>query len=499
MRADVRGCVHVVEVRNAHCRAIAWRPGRELVHPAHAHAVAAGKAGSRYLGAVRFGSGVGVGRAVVEVVVNVVSEAVRILLHRIPVRLPHVVDVVTRHAIGQRIDADAVQAAAGAKGERAARIGSLKRGVVEHVAAPIADRGIGPRLEERPTVVLIRRDGIAHAAPVVDVAENVERSDRVDRAGDAGARLADVVAPDAHVAVTALDLQAIVHHPLHDVAVHIGVVIREAGRGVVVRAADSVVVVMPGVGARHLVVADDVVAAAVIEGDALWSGRVRGVPAVRAVARIVDLVALYNDALHRGYALAAHAGVIVHAVVPTTGGAKTTPAADVVALDDDVVRAVQQIDGVGLGALQGEATHDDIRRRDRDVVGVLVLHVDRRAARIRLIRHVAARGAALRNGKRRRAGARRERDGLRDRELLAPGGRDKTGARGLPRHAELDLVSRARLEQHQAAAAFAVARVVPHVEALSPARVPHLAEDHGAAGARVRRRRPIEADRLEGR
>src|SRR5204863_3143583 len=110
-------------------------------------------------------------------------------------------------------------------------------------------------------------------------------------------------------------------YALHQVAVDVAVVVGEAGGGEVVGAADAVVEVVVEVGARHFVVADHVVAAAEVEAHALRAGRMRRVPAVRAVARIVDLVPLHGDALQRQDPFAAHAGVVVHAIVPAAGRA----------------------------------------------------------------------------------------------------------------------------------------------------------------------------------
>src|SRR5207237_8440522 len=93
---------------------------------------------------------------------------------------------------------------------------------------------------------------------------------------------------------------------------------------------------------------------------------------------------------------------------------------------------------------------------------------------------------------------RRPGDGLRDRELLAPRGGNEAGARRLARHAHLDLVARARLEQHKAAAALAAGWVEPHIEALTPCAVTGLAELHRAA-RHVGRGLPVQADRLERR
>src|ERR1700750_2760600 len=144
------------------------------------------------------------------------------------------------------------------------------------------------------------------------------------------------------------------------VAVDAGGGVREAGGREVVLAADAVVVVMllPA-RAVDLVEADHVVHAAETEGDALRTGRMAPVPSVRPVAPVVDLVVLDDEAVHRAGAAAeaAHAGVHVDADLPAAavGVVEASPAADVVALDDHVMRAVLQRDRVGAGALERQA------------------------------------------------------------------------------------------------------------------------------------------------
>src|SRR5205085_10256571 len=91
-------------------------------------------------------------------------------------------------------------------------------------------------------------------------------------ARDADRGKVEIVAPDAHIAVAAFRLDAVVPRVRDAVAVDVGVGVGEAGGRKVVLAADGVVEVMP-VLAVDLVPADDVVAAAVAEGDRLRPGR----------------------------------------------------------------------------------------------------------------------------------------------------------------------------------------------------------------------------------
>ena len=372
---------------------------------------------------------------------------------------------------------------------------------MEYVAASIADREVGAGLEERPAIIRVEAREVAHAAAVVHVAEDVHRADADHGGSHARAGLVHVVPPNAHVAVAALGLDAVVVRLREHVAVDVGVVVREAGRGVVVLAADRIVIEIP-VRRGDLVVAEHVVAAAVRERDALRAGRMAAIPAVRRVARIVDLVALDHDALE-AEVVAARADAGIH--VDTEGAvlaraARAAPAADVVIFDHDIMRTRLELDAIGAATLEREAAQDDVRRRDLHVVGRGVLHVNRGTRRIGLVDDVAARRAALRDDERRGARACGQRDHLADRERLAPGGDRESGARRLAGHAHLHFIRRARIEHHQAAAALVVVRVVPQVEALAERRVAALPEDHRATiGARVRRRRPVEADRFERR
>src|SRR5207302_10388270 len=113
-----------------------------------------------------------------------------------------------------------------------------------------------------------------------------------------------------------------------------------------------------------------------------------------AVARVVDPVSLHDGALHAPAARAhrAHAGIHVHADLPAlaVGIAEAAPAADVVVLDDHVVRAGHQLDRVLLRAFQREAAHYHVRRGDRDVA---VAAVDGCAAAV--IDDIARRAAAF--------------------------------------------------------------------------------------------------------
>src|SRR6185295_9528534 len=158
---------------------------------------------------------------------------------------------------------------------------------------PVAELVGRARFGERAAVVLVRRPLRFHAAAVVDVAEDVHRAPVRDGGRDAGAGLVEVVAPDAHVPVAAFGLDRVVPGVRDDVAVDIAVGVGKAGLGKIVLAADAVVEVMPR-RAGDLVVADDVVAAAVAEGDALRAGGVSPRPAIGAVARIVNPVLLNN-------------------------------------------------------------------------------------------------------------------------------------------------------------------------------------------------------------
>src|SRR5207245_3029586 len=157
----------------------------------------------------------------------------------------------------------------------------------------------------------------------------------------------------------------------------------------------------------------------------------------------VDLVALDHvaiDVAHVVVAARRDAGVLIRAELPAgrVGGPEGTPTADVVLLDDDIVLARLHHDAV-LPALDGEAAHDDVVRRDADGDRLRGADVDHRARR-RLVQHIAVGRSALRHVERARLAS--HGDGLRDRELLAPGRRDETGARGLAWHAELDLITR---------------------------------------------------------
>src|SRR6185295_7454458 len=95
VRAHVGRRRVVVEVRDAHAHAVTGRARRELIHPAHADAAAAGEARRTHLYAVRLRAGTGADAAVVQVVVGVVAEPAA-LVHRRIARLPDPVDVVAR-------------------------------------------------------------------------------------------------------------------------------------------------------------------------------------------------------------------------------------------------------------------------------------------------------------------------------------------------------------------------------------------------------------------
>ena len=107
-------------------------------------------------------------------------------------------------------------------------------------------------------------------------------------------RVVDVVAPDAHVPVRAFALDRVVPAVRDDVAVNVGIAVRAALETVVAAAPDSVVEAVI-VGGADGVIADDVAAAAIDEGDALRAGGVAGLPIVGAAARVLDQVALNNQ------------------------------------------------------------------------------------------------------------------------------------------------------------------------------------------------------------
>src|SRR5258706_1568722 len=432
---------------------------------------------------------VGLGElAVRDVVVEVVPRAAG-LVDRGPAAAPDLEDVVARDGVGERLLRVAADARARAKRVRTAAR-RLHRGVVADVAPAVAVLVARACLEERTAVVGVRRALRAHAAMVVDVAEDVERSPMRDGAGDAGAGLVEVVAPDAHVAIAALGFDRVVPDVRHDIAVDIAVGVGEAGVGEVVLAADAVVVVVP-IRARDLVVADDVVAAAVADGDALRARGMAIVPAVRAVARIVDPVPLDDQPLDlpwRATAVGPHAGIHVDADLPAgTAVPQPPPAAYVVVLDDHVVRAFVDADRVLLRAFQREAAHDDVRRGDHDVELLRVLAVDGGGPGVQ---HIAVARAAFGDVERFSAF---DLYRLGNRKFLVPriGGQRLAG--------NFDLLFRFPSEVHEAAAAFAVARIEPERKALLPRAFARLAVAHRAArGAGIRRRRVIEADRLEG-
>src|SRR5258706_7059832 len=197
----------------------------------------------------------------------------------------------------------------------------------------------------------------------------------------------------------------------------------------------------------------------------------------------MDAIALHDDAFHLPGlgAYRAHAGIHVHADLPAraVGSAIASPLADVVVLDDDIVRAGQQADRVLLRAFQGEAAHDDVGRRDRDVVQLRVAAID--SDTLAGIEHVPARAAALGNVDLLRAAC--DAHGASDGKALAPrAGGDASAA---ARVTNFDLVFRAGLEMHQAAAAFRVARIEPERQALAPRRRAELSVlDRAAARAR---------------
>src|SRR5256885_4935858 len=169
----------------------------------------------------------------------------------------------------------------------------------------------------------------------------------------------------------------------------------------------------------------------------------------------MDAVALDDDALHlpRLRACRAYSGFHVYADLPAgaIGSAISSPAADVVILDHDVVRAGQQADRVLLRALQRQAAHDDVRRADRDVVLLSVARIERDA--LAGVEHITVGRAAVRDVDLLRAAL--QLNGACDWKTLVP----RAGIQ--VRTAELDFVLRARLEVHQAAAALCIARVEP--------------------------------------
>src|SRR5260221_755865 len=422
-----------------------------------------------------------VDRAAAQVVVGVVAAAAR-AVHGVRTRGPDVQDVVARHAVGQRLAGVAGDAAAHAETFADARLGRLQQRVVQEVAPAAAEAARLAGLVGVVAVVGIQGNLRQRAAAVVDVVDHVQRSAVHDRARHAGVGVVRIVAEHPHVLAAAFRLDGVIPGFRDLVAVDVGVVVREAGGGEVVLAADAVVVVvLHAARAVDLVVADHVVAAAVAEGDALRSERVGvAVPAVGAVAWVVDLVALDDAAVEGGRAHAADPGLAVHAALPAFGGggaAGAAPAADVVVLDDDVVRARQDADAVDLRVLQRQAADDDVWRGDEDVVLLIVGDVDGRAARRRLVQHVAVRRAAAADGE--LAGARcRQGDGLRDRELLVPGRDRQPLLERLAGQAHLHFVLRARLQHGDRAAALRVARVEPHGHGVAPGAVALLTELH---------------------
>src|SRR3954469_9172758 len=340
---------------------------------------------------------------------------------------------------------------------------------MEHVAAAVTVTRPGARLGELVAVVRVRRHLRELAAAVVHVAVDVDRAGGDRRGGDARRRVVHVVTPHPNVGVAAFHLDGVIPGALHAVAVHVAVGAGPALRAVIVAAADGVHVVVLLVGAPHLVVADDVVAAALVRRDGVRAGRVAPVPAVRAVARVVDFVALDDVAVHIAHVVVATRGdarVLIDAELPAAavGGLVATPAADVVVLDDDVVLARLHDDAVLLRTLDGEAAHDDVVGLDADAGRLRVRHVDDRAGGC-LVEHVAVGRSALGYVERGRLAA--DRDGLRDRELFAP--RRRSGLHRVRRaRADLHVVGRGRCQVDQAAAALVVAAVVPEVEALTP-------------------------------
>src|SRR5258708_33271199 len=202
----------------------------------------------------------------------------------------------------------------------------------------------------------------------------------------------------------------------------------------------------------------------------------------------MDAIALHDDAFHlpglRAYG--AHAGIHVHADLPAraVGGAIASPPADVVVLDNDIVRAGQQANRILLRAFQRQAAHDDVGRRDGDVVLLGVAAID---GGFSGIQHITLGRAALSDVQWLRAAAHFHGPG--DWKALVP------GARIQARTAELDFVLRARFELHQAAAAFRVARIEPERQAFAPRGLAGLAEpDRAAARAGIGGGRPVNPD-----
>src|SRR5258706_9804610 len=106
----------------------------------------------------------------------------------------------------------------------------------------------------------------------------------------------------------------------------------------------------------------------------------------------MDAIALHDDAFHLPGlgAYRAHAGIHVHADLPAraVGIAVASPAAEDVVLDDDAVRTGQQANRILLRAFRGEAAHDDLGCRDRDLAQLRVAAIAYDA--LARIDHVAA-------------------------------------------------------------------------------------------------------------
>src|SRR6185295_1709753 len=183
-----------------------------------------------------------------------------------PVRPPDLEVVVARDGVGHRLLRVAGDAVAGAS----VAFG-LEHGVVEDVAPAVAPFFGRARLRERTAVVAVGRPLRLHAAVLVDVAEDVDRPPVRHGGGDAGAGVVQGIAPDAHVLVAAFGFDRVVPRVRDDVAVDVAVGVRKAGVGEIVLAADAVVEIVAG-RAGDLVVADDVIAAAIADGDALRAG-----------------------------------------------------------------------------------------------------------------------------------------------------------------------------------------------------------------------------------
>src|SRR3954465_1046513 len=185
----------------------------------------------------------------------------------------------------------------------------------------------------------------------------------------------------------------------------------------------------------------------------------------------MDAVSLEHGALHAPARVAhrAHTRVHVHADLPAraVGIAEAAPVADVVVLDDHIVRSGQQANRILLRAFQREAAHDDVRRADGDVVEVAVAAIDGHAFAV--VEHITARRATL-SDLQRLAGL--HFDGACDWKALAPGAGAELAT------ANLQFVFRAGLELHDAAAAFAIARVVPKRKCVAPLRLARFAELH---------------------